>query len=120
MGEIWGWTTPDFPHFYYMLGGNLGSLLYGDVSVMPINLTVVYYLHVHAHADIPNVYTAELSEVPQLMVYYHIPSNHNLTSFYLDTQKVQTVPKLTTITSNRSTASELPVFNYWGVERNTL
>ena len=29
--------TPDFPHFYYMLGGNLGSLLYGDVSVMYIN-----------------------------------------------------------------------------------
>ena len=27
-------TTPDFPHFYYMLGGNLGSLLYGDVSMM--------------------------------------------------------------------------------------
>ena len=26
--------TPDFPHFYYMLGGNLGSLLYGDVSVI--------------------------------------------------------------------------------------
>ena len=26
--------TPDFPHFYCMLGGNLGSLLYGDVSVM--------------------------------------------------------------------------------------
>ena len=26
--------TPDFPHFYYMLGGNFGSLLYGDVSVM--------------------------------------------------------------------------------------
>ena len=26
--------TPDFPHFYHMLGGNLGSLLYGDVSVM--------------------------------------------------------------------------------------
>ena len=26
--------TPDFPHFFYMLGGNLGSLLYGDVSVM--------------------------------------------------------------------------------------
>ena len=26
--------TQDFPHFYYMLGGNLGSLLYGDVSVM--------------------------------------------------------------------------------------
>ena len=30
--------TPDFPHFYSMLGGNLGSLLYGDVSVM---LTIV-------------------------------------------------------------------------------
>ena len=27
-------STPDYPHFYYMLGGNLGSLLYGDVSVM--------------------------------------------------------------------------------------
>ena len=26
--------TPDLPHFYYVLGGNLGSLLYGDVSVM--------------------------------------------------------------------------------------
>ena len=26
--------TPDFPHFYYKLGGNLGSLLYRDVSVM--------------------------------------------------------------------------------------
>ena len=26
--------TQDFPHFYYMLGGNLGTLLYGDVSVM--------------------------------------------------------------------------------------
>ena len=26
--------TTDFPHFYYMLGRNLGSLLYGDVSVM--------------------------------------------------------------------------------------
>ena len=26
--------TPDFPHFYYMIGGNLGSLLYVDVSVM--------------------------------------------------------------------------------------
>ena len=27
-------SSPDFPHFNYMLGGNLGSLLYGDVSVM--------------------------------------------------------------------------------------
>ena len=27
-------TTPGFPHFYYILGANLGSLLNGDVSVM--------------------------------------------------------------------------------------
>ena len=26
--------TPGFPHFYYSLGANLGSLLHGDVSVM--------------------------------------------------------------------------------------
>ena len=25
--------TPDFPLFYYNLGGGLGTLLYGDVSV---------------------------------------------------------------------------------------
>ena len=31
--------TPDFPHFYYMLGHNLGSLLYGDVSVMTTGTT---------------------------------------------------------------------------------
>ena len=27
-------SDPRFPPFYYMLGGNPGSLLYGDVSVM--------------------------------------------------------------------------------------
>ena len=26
--------TSGFPHFYYMLGANLGLLLYGEVSVM--------------------------------------------------------------------------------------
>ena len=26
--------TPDFPHFYHTLVGNLGSVLYGDVSLM--------------------------------------------------------------------------------------
>ena len=31
-GEISKFFT--FSQFYYMLGGNLGSLLYGDVSVM--------------------------------------------------------------------------------------
>ena len=29
--------TPGFPHFYYMLGANLGLLLYGEVSVMLCN-----------------------------------------------------------------------------------
>ena len=27
-------TNPRFPNFYYMLGANLGLLLYGGVSVM--------------------------------------------------------------------------------------
>ena len=27
-------SDPRFPQFYYMLSGNLGSLVYGDVSVM--------------------------------------------------------------------------------------
>ena len=27
-------SDPRFPQFYYMLGGNLGSLLYGDISMM--------------------------------------------------------------------------------------
>ena len=26
--------TPGFPHFYYILGANLGLLLYGEVFVM--------------------------------------------------------------------------------------
>ena len=29
--------VPRFPPFYYMLGGNLGSLLYGGVCVMIID-----------------------------------------------------------------------------------
>ena len=51
--------TPDFPHFYYMLGGNLGSLLYGDVSVMVLRggivnvrvltvIRIIFNLHVEA------------------------------------------------------------------------
>ena len=40
--------TPGFPHFYYMLGANLGLLLYGEVSVMGyisglLGLNVVTY-----------------------------------------------------------------------------
>ena len=31
----------DLPHFFYMLGGNLGLLLYGDVSVMKSDLSVI-------------------------------------------------------------------------------
>ena len=33
--------TPDFPHFYHILGGNLGSLLYGDVPVMHRRVNVM-------------------------------------------------------------------------------
>ena len=33
--------TPNFPYFYYMLGGNLGSLLYGDVSMMRDSMMAV-------------------------------------------------------------------------------
>ena len=33
-------TNPRFPHFYYRLGANLGLLLYGEVSVMQINLQI--------------------------------------------------------------------------------
>ena len=36
--------TPGFPHFYYMLGANLGLLLYGEVSV-----TQVWLLCQHKH-----------------------------------------------------------------------
>ena len=28
--------TSGFPNFYYMLGANLGLLLYGEVSMMPV------------------------------------------------------------------------------------
>ena len=37
--------TPDFPHFYYMLGANLGLLLYGEVSVMSGFLGYMLILH---------------------------------------------------------------------------
>ena len=37
--------TPDFPHFYYMLGGNLGSLLYGDVSMMIFMVDTLIYMY---------------------------------------------------------------------------
>ena len=34
--------THGFPLFYYMLGANLGLLLYGDVSVM-LRSTLIHY-----------------------------------------------------------------------------
>ena len=44
--------TPDFPHFYYILGGNLRSLLHGDVSVMKQN--IVHYYHIESeHFQVP-------------------------------------------------------------------
>ena len=33
--------TPGFPHFYYMLGANLGLLLYGEVSMIPVGITFI-------------------------------------------------------------------------------
>ena len=33
-------TNPGFPHFYYMLGANLGLLLYGEVSVMDLHIHI--------------------------------------------------------------------------------
>ena len=41
--------TPDFPHFYYMLGGNMGSLLYGDVSVMGSTAVAISVRKTHFH-----------------------------------------------------------------------
>ena len=43
--------TPDFPHFYYMLGGNLGSLLYGDVSVMSNCIDSTFDLKLSMHKE---------------------------------------------------------------------
>ena len=37
--------TPDFPHFYYMLGRNLVSLLCGDVSVMKRLMKETSWMH---------------------------------------------------------------------------
>ena len=34
--------TPGFPHFYYMLGANLGLLLYREVSLMGLFLLPLY------------------------------------------------------------------------------
>ena len=46
--------TPGFPHFYYMLGANLGLLLYGEVSVMHkidfqkyINFILFYFFFIY-------------------------------------------------------------------------
>ena len=38
-----------------------------DICISPTHSTVVYNLHVHVHADIPNVDTTEWSEDPQLI-----------------------------------------------------
>ena len=35
--------TPSFPRFYYMLGANLGLLLYGEVSVMRLIYIFSYF-----------------------------------------------------------------------------
>ena len=43
--------TPDSPHFYYMLGVNLGSLLYGDVSLMFVITQIIASFLVHLVAS---------------------------------------------------------------------
>ena len=49
--------TPDFPYFYFLLGGNLGSLLYGDVSVMcPIRTYIMITRPCNEHPLTPHFY----------------------------------------------------------------
>ena len=38
----YGRVPKDFPHFYYMLGAKLSSLLYGDVAVITIVLSTAH------------------------------------------------------------------------------
>ena len=41
--------TPGFPHFYYMLGANLGLLLYGEFSVMFVFNMALQKFKAHHH-----------------------------------------------------------------------
>ena len=57
--------TPDFPHFYYMLGRNLGSLLYRDVTVM-YNCTrrLRYFSGPHPeHSNYFNILFCRINEI---------------------------------------------------------
>ena len=77
--------TPDFPHFYYILGGNLGSVLYGDVSVMFStvrfsqdiklsalkNTNYIYYLH---YASFCQNYVAYKTKVSSRIKWFNTKS----------------------------------------------
>ena len=43
-------STSGFPHFYYMLGANLGLLLYGEVSVMCCKSVLRILLNIFLHS----------------------------------------------------------------------
>ena len=50
--DLGGFTcipSPGFPHFYYMLGANLGLLLYGEVSVMLFQIMQFFHQKLRLH-----------------------------------------------------------------------
>ena len=53
--------TPDFPRFYYMLGANLGLLMYGDVSLMNSHWSVIEHRTRKQDIELGN-YTAQSLE----------------------------------------------------------
>ena len=57
--------TPGFPQFYYMLGANLGVLLYGEVSVM-FRLIIDYSLKL-LHAEIVSLWIKTVVNVSQCL-----------------------------------------------------
>ena len=56
--------TPDFPHFYDRLGGNLGSLLYVDVSVMGLEAVILYdHTCINIFSGTSNVMTTSVTTI---------------------------------------------------------
>ena len=51
--------TPCFPHLYYMLGANLGLLLYGEVSVMYLLIVWRFYFLIKLEILFTNFARAE-------------------------------------------------------------
>ena len=60
--------TPGFPHFYYMLGANLGLRLYGKVSVMIIELQCfVLIWYIDPRNAVPTN-ESHVSKIPKMVV----------------------------------------------------